>query len=483
MLALAVEAAHGQAIISGFLANTRETSGFSNPPDPSGAVSGSQVMVVTNGRWAVYDRAGALQQSWSSLVFWAQLGINLPAPVDPRVLYDSTTGRWYTAAVEATGRNMLVAVSKTSDPRDGWTGFRVNVALPSGSTSTGADFTMMGLSGGALVVSANMGGASPTISVANFPVADLVAAVPTVSNATVFRELPYLANGYFLHPVTDLEGSGSSTMATLYSGSLSTGVGLSYRQGEVTGTAGAGATFTGNTANASVSYPLSRSIGFNTSEGAQPDGARSLDVGSTVLLSQPVMRDGTTWLAHSADQTGDGLVDIFWTQLGSDGAVLQSGVISDPAVSLLFPSISLNEFGDVLVTSASTSSTQYPGSRAYVGRTVGGVTTFDTLVPLILTEGEQSHELINVNNRNRWGDWSTTVPDPLNPHQFWTFQQVVVPTTGSTYSSNWGVQVTLLAVPEMPVPPWSLTLAVGCLAGWRWRRFVRGSRGGGGDAA
>jgi hypothetical protein len=67
---------------------------------------------------------------------------------------------------------------------------------------------------------------------------------------------------------------------------------------------------------------------------------------------------------------------------------------------------------------------------------------------LVLYEGTQSHQLINANNRNRWGDWSTTVPDPLDPNRFWTFQQVVVPATGSTYSSNWGVQVSLIALPE-----------------------------------
>ena len=244
---------------------------------------------------------------------------------------------------------------------------------------------------------------TPTISVANFPVADLVQAVPTVANATIFRELPFAVNGFFLHPVNDLDGSGGSGRATLYAGSLSTGVGLAYKQATITGTGAAGAVFNGNTANDTVSFPQSRTIGFNPTEGAQPDGARSLDIGSTVLLSQPVMRNGTTWLAHSADETGDGLVDIFWTQLAADGSVLQSGVISDPQRNLIFPSISLNEAGDVLVTTATTSATEYPGSMAYIGRMVGGVTSFGSMTGLVLYEGTQSHQLINANNRNRWG--------------------------------------------------------------------------------
>lgn len=471
LVCISASSLQGQAVISSWLGNTRETSGFSNPPDPSGAVSETQVMVVTNGRWAVYDRSGTLQQGQSSLVFWAAMGINLPSPVDPRVLYDPVTDRWFTAAVEATGRNVLVGVSKTSDPRDGWNGFRVNVALPSGSTSSGADFAMIGLNAGSLVVSANMGGTSPTISVANFPVADLVQAVPTVANASIFRELPFAVNGFFLHPVNDLDGSGGSGRATLYAGSLSTGVGLAYKQATVTGTGAAGAVFNGNTANDTVSFPQSRTIGFNPTEGAQPDGARSLDIGSTVLLSQPVMRNGTTWLAHSADETGDGLVDIFWTQLAADGSVLQNGVISDPQRSLIFPSISLNEAGDVLVTTATTSASEYPGSMAYIGRTVGGVTSFGSMTGLVLYEGTQSHQLINANNRNRWGDWSTTVPDPLDPNRFWTFQQVVVPATGSTYSSNWGVQVSLIALPEAS----GGTVGLGAVGlGLAWGVFRRG---------
>jgi hypothetical protein len=58
LVCISASSLQGQAVISSWLGNTRETSGFSNPPDPSGAVSETQVMVVTNGRWAVYDRAG-----------------------------------------------------------------------------------------------------------------------------------------------------------------------------------------------------------------------------------------------------------------------------------------------------------------------------------------------------------------------------------------------------------------------------------------
>jgi hypothetical protein len=134
--------------------------------------------------------------------------------------------------------------------------------------------------------------------------------------------------------------------------------------------------------------------------------------------------------------------------------VIQEIVLSDPNFDYFNASIAANGLGDVVV--GFTRSGLGPGAGgnlsayAVVGRTSDGITTFGE--PILLQAG-----LVNNYHAfdNRWGDWTTTVVDPSNPHVFWTFQQYALS------SSEWATRITQIIVPE---PAGIVLAAVGLLA-------------------
>jgi hypothetical protein len=75
---------------------------------------------------------------------------------------------------------------------------------------------------------------------------------------------------------------------------------------------------------------------------------------------------------------------------------------------------------------------------------VGGVTTFEN--PLILQQGAGHYYVTFDGTRNRWGDYSATVIDPVDPCTFWIFQEFVAVSApiGEDVGGRWAVQITEL---------------------------------------
>jgi hypothetical protein len=80
-----------------------------------------------------------------------------------------------------------------------------------------------------------------------------------------------------------------------------------------------------------------------------------------------------------------------------------------------------------------------------VGETVDGLTAFGS--PLLLKAGLASYRLVSRGGVSRWGDYSTTCVDPIDPNRFWTIQMY------PSDSSTWSTQITelLTAVPILSI--------------------------------
>jgi hypothetical protein len=102
------------------------------------------------------------------------------------------------------------------------------------------------------------------------------------------------------------------------------------------------------------------------------------------------------------------------------------------------------------------------GTYAVEGTTKLGTTTFGAITEL--KAGNGSYFVTFGGTNNRWGDYSATVIDPLNPNSFWTFQEFV------NGANNWGVQITQIFVPEPAAVLTSLIGLATCLAFVRRRR-------------
>lgn len=459
LFGLCAHAAHALPVVEiglAFDGPTFSESGFI-PPDTQGAVGRDHVAVFLNGRFAVYDKANGHEATSSSLdQFWNAAGVDpLDNSFDPRVLYDAATDRWFALSADGgpEANHFLVAVSQSADPSQGWTGF----AIDSDSTDTvWADFPMLGIDDDAVYVSAPMfpvDGPDRPIS-ASFlvlPKADLVAPVASIANAALFERERIGQTGFQPQAVVNLDG-GSDVAAKFYAGTLATlGQIQVSRIDDPLGTPD----WTGG-----IFIPIDALPEPIPAD--QPGPRQNLDPGDARFSQSLVLRNGVTWAVHSVNV--DGRDAVRWIQLDPvHDIVLDWGLITDPALDLIFPSIAVNELDQIVIGMTGTGESLAPSAFAVVGEKDGGVTSFGELV--LLAEGQGSYEVRFSGTRNRWGDYSATVADPSDPAAFWTFQEYVL------REDVWAVRVTQLRM--VPEPGTALLVALG-LATIARRRIPRG---------
>jgi hypothetical protein len=129
------------------------TQGQADPPDVQVATGPTAVVEMVNTVYAMWNRStGALLDSGQLDTFFSTSGVNRQGDEvsDPRVLYDTRSGRWFTALFDVTRHESLVGVSDTSDPTGGW-GL---VAYPFGNGCP--DQPRLGLSDNVVVVGVDL---------------------------------------------------------------------------------------------------------------------------------------------------------------------------------------------------------------------------------------------------------------------------------------------------------------------------------------
>src|SRR5207244_3855510 len=98
------------------------------PPDTTGAVGINHVMSVSNDQFRIHNKAtGNTISSVTPAGFWSGLA-PLQSIGDPKMYYDPYGRRFISCDLEytfdangnATVSNLLIAVSKTSNPTQGW---------------------------------------------------------------------------------------------------------------------------------------------------------------------------------------------------------------------------------------------------------------------------------------------------------------------------------------------------------------------------
>jgi hypothetical protein len=408
--------------------STLNDSGFI-PPDTMGGVGPNHVVEMINGRYVAYDKVnGTALQAMTLDQFWLNAG--LPdvgtGTFDPRIIFDPTVGRWFAAAIDGgAGNNIYVAVSNSSDPTAGWQGLRFVGDSVNGVRFN--DFDTFGVDGnGVYLATNNFGGpVGFDVSIYSIPKADLLQPVPTAANLTRFENLNAAVFGSSIQPVVDFGApDGSASLLA----SLESSGNVLFRT-DITGSGGPLAML-GTPVNIPVP-PYTTPIG-----GTQP-GAPDVEHDANRIWSNAVEVNGSIWAVHSTlGSTGNDAVQ--WFQIDeSTNAVLQSGVIEDPNLDFLYPSIAVNPAEAVVIGFSGSGPSQFISTMAATGVTnSGGVTTFGT--PQLLVAGTDSYFEDFGSGRNRWGDYSATVVDPVNPNTFWTFQErVVAPNT-------WGIEITQL---------------------------------------
>ncbi len=425
MLALGAGLAPAQtpAIGANFKGSERGTHSGFVPPDTNGVIGPSHFVELINGRYTVYTRTGVVAQTLNLDGFFAAAGAGpTNYAFDPRVAYDPFSQRWFAVALDNPGapNNFLFAVSKTSDPTQGWNGFKIDSDL---GNQEWADFPQLGFNRDGVFVCANMfpvtvGFASNTLLV--LPKADLLLATPTVANRTLFENVnPGGANGtgFSVQPAISMDDTPLPHPLLSHFNSVGNPAPAQIKRSSIGGSIG------------SPSYPgvgglieiTGRPNPLNASQPAIGNPPKTpIHVGDSRFNSFVVLQNGELWGVQCVG--GGSHAQVRWFRLdATTNAIIQEGFISDPANDLYYPSIAVNDLGTVVIGFTASGPTLPASSYCVVGRTISGTTTFGT--PMLLKLGLDDYEALDGIGRNRWGDYSCTSVDPIDQSRFWTIQE------------------------------------------------------------
>jgi hypothetical protein len=388
--------------------------------------------------------------------FWTAAGAPPPVPpaIDPRLVYDPASGRFFAASVwnddPPPSGQLLVAVSKSSNPLDGWNGFGIDTD-PTGQGWP--DQSMLAIDGQGVYLTAGLSVGGNAVVV--LPKADLVGTTPSVANKTLFAPVSTVVTGFQPAPVTKLDGGGLPTpllaAGVSYFGVLQT------------------ATISGLVAAPSLSKgPLILLSQNPKAPDAQQPGSAPVIFQDTAagFRSGVVQRNGAIWAVHTvASPSGRDAVEWLRFDAGTQ-IVLQSGLIEDPSLDFIIPSIAVNEFDEVMIGFSGTGTDKYLSAYAVFGKKVAGEMIFGA--PLLLKSGIGSIDHVDALGRTLVSEGGATVVDPDEPHRFWTFQDF------GAGDGLYGVQVSEVSV--VPEPP-STGAAAGLMLGLSWVGYMR-DRGG-----
>jgi hypothetical protein len=388
------------------------------PPDTSGAVSPGFLMAALNSQVRVQSRSGSTISTVSLNGFWSSFGhANV---FDPRIIYDPYTARWMFIALtdfRTATSSLMIGASQTNDPTGIWNLYDIDVDA---TNAIFIDYPNVGFNKDWIVVAANTHNISDRSFVA--------------SNIYVFDKARLNAGtGNSFTLIRDTSGN-SQVPALTYDNTISTmyivenwngnsgGNGI-LRLSTITGAVGA------ETLNLGTAFPTTPNPWDTVPPGGgnfapQLGSSQKINNGDAVVQNA-VYRNGSIWCVQTLFLPAGGSATrsaLQWWQLSATGNIQQRGRIDDLSGNTFygFPSLAVNQNNDVLIGYSRFSSSQYAGaSYAFRAASDPPNTLRD---PAVLKNGEAPYFKTNGGTRNKWGDYSTTLVDPVNDTDFWTIQ-------------------------------------------------------------
>ena len=421
------------------------------PPDTTGAVGPSNILVPLNGRIKVFSRTGAQQYSATLNDFFSSV---LPSgnAFDPRVEYDAISGRWFVIAINGGSNNtVMIATSNGSDVATGESAFTfrsfVHSAVIPGDAGEFADYPTLAVDANSLLIGTNNFAASyDSSSLFVINKSDLIAGTVT---ATGFQNVGTSTTGMFTPQPAENDNPAATESYVIGVDNASFGV-LDFRR----------VTYPGGVPTLSPQVQITVPPTAFSSDDVPAQGSTTpIDALDDRLYEAQIAIDPASgqqrlWTAHNmeVDAAGDasstgGRIGSRWYELGNlsgTPTVPQAGTVFDSAGanpdSYWIPSIAANGQGHAVFGSSVAGPSRFAGvalAQRFAGESAG------TLGPVNFAQpGAGSYTLLDGFGRNRWGDYSQVSIDPTDNMTFWAFQEYV------NAVDQWGVRVI-----EVPAPP------------------------------
>lgn len=412
------------------------------PPDTAGAIGPDHFVQATNGSAVVFDRAGTPLAHVSLASFFATGAYPRGGAKQPKVIFDRRSGKWFASVLEgaATDNQIILAVSRTSNPFGTWDKYVLNTA----TAGTRTDANALGVDDNGVYFAHNVVGASTTATIAVTRKATLIAAAPSLG--PLYR-WSGITDMFAPQPVFNMSGIGTTVPIYFFATHPTALTGLYYRY------------MIWPDAPAIPSLPVTAVLG--TAAYAAPVSAPAL--GSTTnidtgddRLSAVHARSNVAWMAHNVGvnatggATGADRTGIEWIAVDISGivpGVTQRGRVFDNAAqtarSYFYPSISVN--GQLHVAMG------FSGSKAdeWVGAYTCGRWSSDAANTMQavsqIKAGEADYNLL-VSGRNRWGGSSATSLDPNDNITLWTVQEYASKSAANPVNI-WGTWIAALLAP------------------------------------
>jgi hypothetical protein len=416
-LQLAVTSSSSLSIVSGFEGLNEIQSCTCVPPDVQAAVGPGSVFEMVNLEGEIFNKLGGSNKTFTLASFFASGSDSVS---DPKILFDASSGRWFSSLVDITIRDVTVAVSATSDPTGTWTIYRLSAGtlLP--------DQPIIGISDDKFVASANDFRSTSFVGAKYW----VLNKAQMLAGSSVSTFSSSVNSGFFsMHPVQSL----SSTTTQYMVGNIVSGGTLSTSAMElfsITGIPGVSTVATSTTALSVSSLTI-------PPNGVEPGTSSTIDT-SDIRVQDALWYQGKLW--YGLD---DGCTPAGDTQLRSCIRLTQLDTTSSPAViiqdfdygvsglSLFYPAMREDSPGNLDLIYGLSSATSFP-SLAVIGHAKNDPAGALGL-PQTLKAGTAT------DTSTRYGDYFSAALDPANPSIVWVAGEYHSNTEGvcGSFGSCW----------------------------------------------
>jgi hypothetical protein len=409
------------------------------PPDTHGEVNENYCVTAINTAIHIQTKTGGFATAQVTLdQFWLSMLSHGGGSFDPRVHYDPHYKRWIMvgdAYGQTTYSQIMIAVSKTSNPTSGWYMYKV-ATDPSGQSWL--DYPNVGFNGKWVTVTGNYfqntsgtGATGAVVYVFDYVSMMNGAGAPytKITENTEFCLAPALTYDTTEQNMFMLEvSSGNSGKLQLW---------------KISGPVGS---------------PVITSVGFPATTTHWKNGGSNdfvPQLGTTHKLQSGdnrihhvVQRNNHLWTSHTVWLPATGTAtrcSSMWWEIDTLGNPMQNGLIDNSTGPQFFDyaSIAVNANDDALIGYTHCSSTMYPAA-AY--RLHLHTDPADSMRPeVIFRHGQANYYETFGGTQNRWGDYSSTCVDPINNCDFWTIQETV-PATPANYWDTWWAHLVMCSV-------------------------------------
>jgi hypothetical protein len=392
--------------------------GTTIPPDTQAAFSKSHGFNPLNNNIHIF-KLNDLQASPTVTTlnaFWGRMGC-----FDPKVTYDPQVDRFYFVSMsdaELPTSSLMIAVSTNGDPTGSWSIQSIAVDAQA-QGNVWMDYPSLGLTADKVTVQVNL-------YTFDNPGQFAGSTVYVFDKASLTNSLQTHVQRFTMQN----QGAGQVPAIT-YDAAFSDQFLVSSWGGSMSGGPGALAVWriTGSPANQNAALALVGYINGTRSwdeyppvnEFAPQSGIHDgLDSGDDRLLSV-IYRSGALYCCHTVCLPAGGPTrsSIQWWSIPVATWVPNVGLLDDPTHSVFYsaPSLAMNGRGDICIGHAQFSKNMHASGSFLLIPAAGAHTG------AIFAAGQNTYVKRFNGNKNRWGDYSATQPDPRDTVSFWTIQE------------------------------------------------------------